>query len=71
MSTAASDFAEFQRRVIETPRLFAELESEPDREAFAARAVRLGAKLGYRFGSEEVNAALTAARCAWLQRNVL
>ena len=68
---AASDFLEFQRRVTETPGLFAELESEPDREALVARAVRLGTELGYRFGSEEVNAALTAARCAWLQRNVL
>ncbi|HWA86221.1 MAG TPA: hypothetical protein VG710_08370 [Opitutus sp.] len=70
MNDSGAGFGEFQERVAASPQLFAELAKANERDEFAAQAVKLGAGLGYRFGIAEVHAALTAARCAWLQRNV-
>jgi len=41
-----------------------------DDEAFAARAVQLGAERGLAFGAEDVRGALSAARRQWRERHI-
>jgi len=61
-----SGFEPFRQFVIEETALQEELAGITDREAFIARAVELGQQHGFQFQPADVEAALQAARCAWL-----
>ncbi len=56
---------EFRELVLQTEELQAELWRTPDRAAFVALLVRLGAARGYDFTPAEVDAALRAGRREW------
>ncbi|HEX6289773.1 MAG TPA: Nif11-like leader peptide family natural product precursor [Herpetosiphonaceae bacterium] len=59
---------QFRQRVLADPALQAQLRETPDKPAFIARMLQLGAELGYEFNADEIEAALAVARRAWTQR---
>jgi len=61
-------FESFRTQVLQDPALQAELRDVADREAFISRVVMLAEARGCRFTAGEVEAALRAARRAWLER---
>ena len=66
-----SGFAAFREFVLVQPALQEELAGLTDREAFIARAVELGQQHGFQFQPADVEAALQAARNAWLDLRVV
>ena len=67
---SAAAFLEFHRLVTSDPVLFDELSRAENPDAFADRAVALGAARGCTFAAADVSEALRAARRAWIERNV-
>ncbi len=59
---------QFRQLVLLDPLLQAQLRHLPDKPAFIARMLELGAERGYEFTAEELEAALAAGRRAWNQR---
>jgi len=64
-------FAAFRAHVLEDGGLQARLQAETDPAAFVARAVALGAERGFRFGAEDVRAAMAQGRRAWVEQWML
>ena len=62
-------FIEFHRLVLNDVALFEELSLIESPDAFAERAVELGAARGCTFAAADVGDALRAARRAWFERN--
>lgn len=58
-------FLAFAQRVAEDAALAGVLRPISDRDAFVAAAVATGAARGYRFGADEVEAAMAANRHGW------
>ena len=61
-----SGFEPFRRLVLSETALQEELAGISDRAAFIGRAVELGQQHGFQFQPAEVEAALQAARRAWV-----
>jgi len=64
-------FAAFRERVLGDEALQRQLRAIADAGEFAAKAVALGAAHGFRFGDEDVRAAMTRGRQAWYSQWVL
>jgi hypothetical protein len=65
---AVSEFDRFRRFVLRDPSLQEKLLETTDRTEFTSLALRLGEQLGTRFTAGDVDAALQAARRAWIER---
>jgi hypothetical protein len=65
---APRGFAEFRQMVLADPALQGQLAGLADRAAFITRAVELGRERGCAFLPADVEAALQAARRAWIER---
>lgn len=59
---------QFRQLVLQDRALQEQLRDLTDQEAFVALLVQLGAERGFAFSAEEVLAALSAGRRAWLMR---
>lgn len=72
MSTMSpkESFEEFRARVFADAALQAQLRAVAGADDLVALCVRLGAERGYHFTDEDVTAAMTAARRAWLERGL-
>lgn len=70
MNRPSNTFPEFQRAVVDDPRLLEELAAFADAEEFCVRTVEAGAARGFVFTVDEVRGALQAARRAWIERNL-
>lgn len=64
----SSDFEHFRQFVLRTPALLEQLRAPSSLPAFCELTVQLGAEHGYRFTTDEVQAALNASRRAWQER---
>lgn len=62
MPSPREQFEQFRAIVARDPQLLAQLLGMPDVDAFARRAVEVGAERGYAFSPDEVLAALYSAR---------
>ncbi len=69
--SAQEAFAAFRAEVLEDAALQARLQAEADPTAFVASAVALGAERGFRFGAEDVRAAMAQGRRAWIEQWLL
>jgi len=65
---AESDFERFRQIVLRDPSLQAELMQAPDLTEFTSLAIRLGEQHRARFTAGDVDAAMQAARRAWIER---
>ena len=59
---------QFRERVLHEPALQAQLRATPDKPAFIAQMLQLGAERGYEFTAAEIEAALAEARRSWARR---
>lgn len=65
---SAGGFQAFRNLVLHDPALQEALRCSPDRAAFVALVVRLGAERGCTFSAGDVSTAMQANRRAWLER---
>jgi hypothetical protein len=66
----AGAFERFRRIVLDDPALFEQLRAVPEGAAFAESALRLGHENGCDFTADDLDAALRAARRAWIERGL-
>jgi hypothetical protein len=59
---------QFCELVLHEPALQAQLRATPDKPAFIAHMLQLGAEHGYQFTAGEIDAALAEARRSWARR---
>jgi hypothetical protein len=64
----SESFVQFRELVWSDPGLTRQLWETPDRDAFVALAVRLGAERGLHFTSEDVHREMSTGLLAWLSR---
>ncbi|MGE5170206.1 MAG: aspartyl/asparaginyl beta-hydroxylase domain-containing protein [Rudaea sp.] len=64
----ATEFSGFREAVLADRALAEKLRACVDREALAARAVELGAAVGYRFSAADVHAAMHEGRRRWISQ---
>lgn len=62
------NFDSFRNRVLEDPRLQAELKDFKDLQSFMAAAIAVGRRCGYDFNENDIRLATQAAHRRWLER---
>ena len=61
-------FEQFRQVVLHDLSLQEQLRSTTDMPSFVELVVRLGEERGHRFTAADVQAAMNASRCAWIER---